>query len=47
MYVYVPAASPDCNPVPEYGGVPPFADTEADPSDPPKQVTSLTSEHVA
>ena len=35
------------DPVPEYGAVPPDADTEADPSFPPLQLTFDTTEHVA
>ena len=35
------------DPVPEYGAVPPDADTEADPSFPPLQLTFDTTEQVA
>ncbi len=45
--VCVPAESPAIRPVPEYGAVPPEALTEADPSEPPLQVTSETKVQVA
>src|SRR4029079_13201635 len=45
--VYVPAASPDWIPVPEYGAVPPEAETDIDPLLPPAQLTFEATEHDA
>jgi len=45
--LYVPAVRPLWLPVPLYGGVPPEADTAAEPFDPPKQLTFDVTLHDA